>query len=92
MIVECSLVVPILASSSALSLPQCPTCAAIHLMWTVLCFANSSRASWQWITVLLLFIKQFMIIESHCRYLTEFYFTDSTRYGMIFFKIMNLIE
>ena len=25
-------------------------------------------------------------------YLTEFYFTDSTRYGLIFFKIMNLIE
>ena len=25
-------------------------------------------------------------------YLTEFYFTDSTRYGMLFFKIMNLIE
>ena len=38
------------------------------------------------------FNKQFMIIESHCRYLTEFYFTDSTRYGIIFFKIMNLIE
>ena len=38
------------------------------------------------------FIKQFMIIESHCRYLTEFYFTDLTRYGIIFFKIMNLIE
>ena len=37
------------------------------------------------------FIKQFMIIESHCRYLTEFYFTDSTRYGIIFFKIMNLV-
>ena len=32
------------------------------------------------------FIKQFMITESHCRYLTEFYFTDSTRYGIIFFK------
>ena len=31
-----------------------------------------------------------MIIESHCRYLTEFYFTDSTRYGINFFKIMNL--
>ena len=38
------------------------------------------------------FIKQFIIIESHCRYLTEFYFTDSTRYGIIFFKIINLIE
>ena len=35
-------------------------------------------------------IKLFMIIESHCRYLTEFYFTDLSRYGIIFFKIMNL--
>ena len=26
------------------------------------------------------------------KYLTEFYFTDSTRYGIIFFKIMNLIK
>ena len=34
------------------------------------------------------FIKQFMIIESHCRYLTEFYFTDSTRYGII----LNFIQ
>ena len=25
-------------------------------------------------------------------YSTEFYFTDSTRYGINFFKIMNLIE
>ena len=57
------LVVPILASSSALSLPQCPTCAAIHLIWTVLCFANSSSASWQWITVLLLV----SLDESDCR-------------------------
>ena len=57
------LVVPILASSSALSLPQCPTCAAIYLIWTVLCFANSSSASWQWITVLLLV----GLDESACR-------------------------
>ena len=57
------LVVPILASSSALSLTQCPTCAAIHLIWTVLCFANSSSASWQWITVLILV----SLDESACR-------------------------
>ena len=57
------LVVLILASSSALPLPQCPTCAVIHLIWTVLSFANSSSASWQWKTVLLLV----SLDESACR-------------------------
>ena len=60
------LVVPILASSSAAPF-HCPNarpiCAAIHLIWTVLCFANSSSALWQWITVLL----QVSLDESSCR-------------------------
>ena len=52
------LVVPFFASSSAFSLPQCPSCPAIHLTCTVFVSLRVLRALWH-SRVVLLFIVIF---------------------------------
>ena len=54
------LVVPFFATSSAFSLPQCPSCPAIHLTCTVFLSLRVLRALWL-SRVVLLFIVIFAI-------------------------------
>ena len=53
------LVVPFFASSSAFSLPQCPSCPAIHFTCIMLVSPRALRALWQ-SRVVLLFIVIFV--------------------------------
>ena len=50
------LVVPFFASSSAFSLPQCPSCPAIHLTCTVFVSLRALRALWHSMVVLLFIV------------------------------------